>query len=81
MYLNLVQIAESFGVSENTIEDWIRAEGLPHIPERGRLLFDRAQVANWAAGRGMTTQVIWASFTSWSITATQVPPSEVLMRV
>jgi PTS system nitrogen regulatory IIA component len=57
MYLNLVQIAESFGVSEKTIEDWTRAEGLPHIPERGRLLFDRAQVANWAAARGLTTQV------------------------
>lgn len=57
MYLNLVQIAESFGVSEKTIEDWIRAEGLPHIPERGRFLFDRAQVANWAAGRGLTSQV------------------------
>jgi nitrogen PTS system EIIA component len=53
MYLNLVQIAESFGVSEKIIEDWIRREGLPHIPERGRLLFDRAQVANWATTRGL----------------------------
>jgi PTS system nitrogen regulatory IIA component len=53
MYLNLVQIAESFGVSENVIEGWIRSEGLPHVPERGRLLFDRAQVANWAAARGL----------------------------
>ncbi|MBI5770242.1 MAG: helix-turn-helix domain-containing protein [Verrucomicrobia bacterium] len=57
MYLNLVQIAESFGVSEATIEGWIRAEGLPHIAERGRLLFDRAQVANWAAARGLAAQV------------------------
>lgn len=57
MYLNLVQLAESFGVSEKAVEDWIRAEGLPHIPERGRLLFDRTQVANWAAARGLTTQV------------------------
>ncbi|PTX90828.1 PTS sugar transporter subunit IIA [Opitutus sp. ER46] len=56
MYLNLVQIAESFGVSENVIEDWIRSEGLPHVPERGRLLFDRAQVANWAAARGLAAQ-------------------------
>ncbi|HVU36628.1 MAG TPA: helix-turn-helix domain-containing protein [Opitutaceae bacterium] len=53
MYLNLVQIAESFGVSESVIEDWIRSEGLPHVPERGRLLFDRAQVATWAATRGL----------------------------
>jgi PTS system nitrogen regulatory IIA component len=57
MYLNLIQIAESFGVSEKVIEDWIRAEGLPHIAERGRLLFDRAQVAHWAAARGLAAQV------------------------
>ncbi len=57
MYLNLVEIAESFGVSEKVIEDWIRTEGLPHIPERGRLLFDRAQVAHWAAARGLAAQV------------------------
>jgi PTS system nitrogen regulatory IIA component len=56
MYLNLVQIAESFGVSEKVVEDWIRAEGLPHIAERGRLLFDRSQVVNWAAGRGLAAQ-------------------------
>jgi PTS system nitrogen regulatory IIA component len=56
MYLNLVQIAESFGVSEKVVEDWIRAEGLPHIPDRGRLLFDRAQVAAWAATRGLAAQ-------------------------
>lgn len=56
MYLNLVQIAESFGVSESVIEDWIRSEGLPHVPERGRLLFDRSQVATWAAARGLAAQ-------------------------
>lgn len=56
MYLNLVQIAESFGVSESVIEDWIHSEGLPHVPERGRLLFDRSQVANWAAARGLAAQ-------------------------
>jgi PTS system nitrogen regulatory IIA component len=55
MYLNLVQIAESFGVSEKVVEDWIRAEGLPHVPDRGRVIFDRAQVANWAAQRGLAT--------------------------
>jgi len=57
MYLNLIQIAESFGVSEKVIEGWIRDEGLPHTPDRGRLLFDRAQVAQWAAKRGLTSQV------------------------
>lgn len=56
MYLNLVQIAESFGVSENVVEGWVRDEGLPSIPDRGRLLFDRAQVANWAATRGLAAQ-------------------------
>lgn len=53
MYLNLIQIAESFGVSETVVEGWIRNEGLPHTPDRGRLLFDRAQVAMWAATRGL----------------------------
>ena len=53
MYLNLVQIAESFGVSESVVTDWIRDEGLPHTQDRGRLLFDRAQVATWAAARGL----------------------------
>lgn len=53
MYLNLVQIAESFGVSERVVEGWIRDEGLPHTLDRGRLIFDRAQVAQWAAERGL----------------------------
>lgn len=53
MYLNLTQIAESFGVAEKVVEGWIRNEGLPHTPDRGRLLFDRAQVATWAATRGL----------------------------
>jgi PTS system nitrogen regulatory IIA component len=56
MYLNLIQIAESFGVSEKVVEDWIRREGLPHTPDRGRLLFDRAQVADWAAVRGLAAR-------------------------
>ena len=56
MYLNVVQIAESFGVSEKVVEDWIRNEGLPHIPDRGRLLFDRALVADWATAHGLAAQ-------------------------
>jgi PTS system nitrogen regulatory IIA component len=56
MYLNLIQISESFGVSEKVVEDWVRKEGLPHTPDRGRLLFDRAQVATWAAARGLAAQ-------------------------
>lgn len=53
MYLNLIQVAESFGVSEKVVEDWIHDEGMPCTPDRGRLLFDRAQVAEWAAERGL----------------------------
>jgi PTS system nitrogen regulatory IIA component len=56
MYLNLIQIAESFGVSEAVVEGWVRDEGLPHTPDRGRLLFDRAQVADWAAKRGLAAK-------------------------
>src|ERR1035438_9881756 len=56
MYLNLIQIAESFGVSETVVKDWIRNEGLPHTPDRGRLLFDRLQVANWAGARGLAAK-------------------------
>lgn len=56
MYLNLIQIAESFGVSESVVEGWIRDEGMPHTPDRGRLLFDRAQVVQWAAARGLATR-------------------------
>jgi PTS system nitrogen regulatory IIA component len=56
VYLNIIQIAESFGVSEKIVEGWIRDEGLPHTPDRGILLFDRAQVADWAASRGLAAQ-------------------------
>ncbi len=56
MYLNLVELAESFGVSEKVVEDWIRDEGLPHVQDRGRLLFDRALVAHWAAAHGLTAR-------------------------
>lgn len=56
MYLNLFQIAESFGVSEKTVQSWILEEDLPCTTDRGRLLFDRAQVATWAAGRGLAAQ-------------------------
>lgn len=57
MYLNLFQIAESLGVSERTIQEWILSEALPCTSDRGRLLFDRAQVATWAAGRGLAAHV------------------------
>lgn len=56
MYLNLVQLAASFGVSEKVVEGWVRREGLPHTPDRGVLLFDRAQVAQWATTRGLAAK-------------------------
>jgi PTS system nitrogen regulatory IIA component len=56
MYLNLIQVADSFGVSEKIVEGWIRDEGMPSTPDRGRLLFDRAQVAEWAAERGLAAR-------------------------
>jgi nitrogen PTS system EIIA component len=56
MYLNLIQIAESFGVSEHVVEGWIRDEGLPHARDRDRLLFDRGQVSEWAATRGLAAR-------------------------
>lgn len=56
MYLNLIQIAESFGVSESVVEGWIRNEALPHTLDRDRLIFDRGQVAQWAAARGLAAQ-------------------------
>ena len=52
MYLNIIQLAESFGVEEHVVESWVRSEGLPAIEDRGRLLFDRRQVVDWAATRG-----------------------------
>ncbi len=57
MYLNIIQLAESFGVEEGVVEGWVRSENLPAIEDRGRLLFDRAQVVDWAAARGRVAQV------------------------
>jgi len=56
MYLNVIQLAESFGVEERVVDGWIRDDGLPCIRDRERLLFDRAQVAEWAAGRGLAAK-------------------------
>jgi PTS system nitrogen regulatory IIA component len=56
MYLNIIQLAESFGVEESVVESWVRKEGLPAIEDRDRLLFDRNQVVDWAAARGMAAK-------------------------
>jgi PTS system nitrogen regulatory IIA component len=57
MYLNIIQLAESFGVEENVVEGWVREDGLPAIEDRDRLLFDRRQVVDWAAARGLAAKV------------------------
>jgi len=57
MYLNIIQLAESFGVEESVVAGWVRNEGLPAIEDRNRLLFDRNQVVDWAAARGMAEKV------------------------
>lgn len=56
MYLNIVQLAESFGVEESVVAGWVRNEGLPAIEDRNRLLFDRSQVVDWAAARGLAAR-------------------------
>ena len=56
MYLNIIQLAESFGVEENVVHGWVRKESLPAIEDRGRLLFDRRQVVDWAAQRGLVAK-------------------------
>ena len=56
MYLNVIQLAESFGVEESVVESWVRNEALPAIEDRGRLLFDRGQVVAWAAERGLAAK-------------------------
>jgi PTS system nitrogen regulatory IIA component len=67
MYLNIIQLAESFGVEENVVESWVRKESLPAIEDRGRLLFDRRQVVDWAAQRGLVAK---AGFLATSQSAT-----------
>jgi PTS system nitrogen regulatory IIA component len=57
MFLNIIELSQSLGVDESQVEDWIHNDELPHIMERGRLLFDRTQVADWAASRGMAAKV------------------------
>lgn len=56
MYINLIQIAESFGVSEQVITEWVRTEGMPHVHDRDRILFERSQVMDWAARHGLGGQ-------------------------
>lgn len=77
MYLNVVELAESLGVDESMIEAWVRNEGLPHVPDRGRLLFDRAQAVAWAASRGMAARV---GFLAPGLSSTSGHRLELLLR-
>ncbi|MBI3447533.1 MAG: PTS sugar transporter subunit IIA [Acidobacteria bacterium] len=56
LYLSLAQLADSFGVRRSLVESWVEKEGLPCIPDRGRLLFDRGEVTAWAAKRGLISR-------------------------
>ncbi len=78
MYLNIIQLAESFGVEESVVESWVRNEGLPVIEDRNRLLFDRNQVLDWAAARGLAAK---AGFLAAAKTASAVRRLEPLLRV
>jgi nitrogen PTS system EIIA component len=57
MFLNLIELAQSLGVDEGEVEGWIRNDGLPHVTDRGRLLFDRLQVVDWAESHGLAAKV------------------------
>jgi PTS system nitrogen regulatory IIA component len=57
MFLNIIELAQSLGVEESEIEGWIRKDGLPHVTDRGRLLFDRTQVVAWAESHGLAAKV------------------------
>src|SRR5271165_1031228 len=57
MFLNIIELAQSLGAEESEVEGWIRNDGLPHVTDRGRLLFDRTQVVAWAESHGMAAKV------------------------
>jgi PTS system nitrogen regulatory IIA component len=57
MFLNIIELAQSLGAEESEVEGWIRNDGLPHVTDRGRQLFDRAQVVNWAESHGLAAKV------------------------
>jgi PTS system nitrogen regulatory IIA component len=57
MFLNIIELAQSLGVEESEVEGWIRNDGLPHVTDRGRLLFDRSQVVGWAELHGLAAKV------------------------
>ncbi len=77
MYLNIIQLAESFGVEESVVAGWVRNEGLPVIEDRSRLLFDRNQVVDWAAARGLAAK---AGFLAAAKTAGAARRLEPLLR-
>jgi PTS system nitrogen regulatory IIA component len=75
MYLNIIQLAESFGVEENVVEGWVRDEGLVAIKDRDRLLFDRNQVVDWASARGLAAKAgFLAAGGSAKLAATRLEP-------
>ena len=51
MLLSRGDIAARCGVSESTVDRWVKAEGLPHIREGRRVLFRPEAVDRWLAAR------------------------------
>jgi PTS system nitrogen regulatory IIA component len=75
MYLNIIQLAESFGVEESVVEGWVRSEGLLAIRDRDRLLFDRNQVVDWASARGLAAKAgFLAAGGTTKLAATKLEP-------
>jgi PTS system nitrogen regulatory IIA component len=69
MYLNLTQIAESLGVSEHVVTEWVRKENMPHVHDRGRILFEKGQVLAWAARKGLAANAGFLAQPGESLTA------------
>ena len=56
MYLNLVQIAESFGASERVAEGWLRDEGMPRNQGKAGRLSGHTKVVAKGSGHSMATR-------------------------
>jgi nitrogen PTS system EIIA component len=56
IHVNVIQLAESLGVEESVVENWVKHDSLPCMQDSGRLIFDRTQVAAWATERGLAVR-------------------------
>lgn len=49
--LRRAEAAEALGVSDRTLQDWVRKESVPHIRINGCLLFPVSELQQWLAER------------------------------